>query len=314
LQGAARNGPALSAVRPPATFRDCVSFPRSQYNRQLILLPGGVLSPGVLLSVMASVLFGGLYYFSTLLAPLSGEQIFGWRMLLTFPFVTLFMLCSSYWTLVREQMARMRRRPSLILLQVVTSALAGVQLWIFLWAPVNGRALEVSPGYFLLPLSMVPAGSLGFRAPPSRLPRLASGGAAAGRPLGTGRGAVVDLPLGAGQWPCPGSIAGLFPAAAEYGAGGLSGVPGAPIAAAAPGDRLCGDRRRQCPAAGRHLCLGNLAGGGGLPVLLHTAAAGGHGHSGRRPVRPAADAAGHRLVCVGGRGGAGEAPGAPERG
>lgn len=138
------------------------------------------MSPGVLLSVMASVLFGGLYYFSTLLAPLSGEQIFGWRMLLTFPFVTLFMLCSSYWTLVREQMARMRRRPSLILLQVVTSALAGVQLWIFLWAPVNGRALEVSLGYFLLPLSMVLAGYLVFREHPSRLQQLAIGCAVIG--------------------------------------------------------------------------------------------------------------------------------------
>lgn len=138
------------------------------------------MSPGVLLSVMASVLFGGLYYFSTLLAPLSGEQIFGWRMLLTFPFVTLFMLCSSYWTLVRELMARMRRRPSLFLLQLVTSALAGTQLWIFLWAPVNGRALEVSLGYFLLPLSMVLAGYLVFREHPSRLQQLAIGCAVVG--------------------------------------------------------------------------------------------------------------------------------------
>ena len=34
----------------------------------------------------------------------------------------------------------------------------GVQLWLFLWAPLHGRALPVSLGYFLLPLVMVLAG------------------------------------------------------------------------------------------------------------------------------------------------------------
>ncbi|NLY59338.1 MAG: EamA family transporter RarD, partial [Gammaproteobacteria bacterium] len=55
------------------------------------------MSVGVVLSVLASMLFGGLYYFSTLLTPLNGEQIFGWRMLLTFPCITLFMLWFGYW-------------------------------------------------------------------------------------------------------------------------------------------------------------------------------------------------------------------------
>ena len=42
------------------------------------------------------------------------------------------------------------------------SALLGVQLWIFLWAPMNGQALPVSLGYFLLPLVMVVAGRILF--------------------------------------------------------------------------------------------------------------------------------------------------------
>lgn len=131
------------------------------------------MSIGVVLSVTASVLFGGLYYFSTLLAPLDGEQIFGWRMLLTFPFVTLFMLLGGYWPLARELATRIRQRPALLLVQLLSAVLVGLQLWLFMWAPVNGRALEVSLGYFLLPLSMVLAGYLIFREHPSRLQQLA---------------------------------------------------------------------------------------------------------------------------------------------
>lgn len=38
---------------------------------------------GVALSIASSCLFAGLYYYATLLIPLDGEEIFGWRMLLT---------------------------------------------------------------------------------------------------------------------------------------------------------------------------------------------------------------------------------------
>ena len=44
---------------------------------------------GVLISLLASFLFGYMYYFSTLLKPLSGTDIFGYRMIFTFPFVAL---------------------------------------------------------------------------------------------------------------------------------------------------------------------------------------------------------------------------------
>lgn len=48
---------------------------------------------GVLLSVFASALFGGLYFYTTQLDPLSGEEIYGWRMLLTLPAMSFF--CSA---------------------------------------------------------------------------------------------------------------------------------------------------------------------------------------------------------------------------
>lgn len=113
---------------------------------------------GVALSVFSTSLFAGLYYYATLLHPLNGEQIFGWRMLLTLPCVTVFLMATGQWRLVRSVADRVRAQPLLAFGLVLSSALLGTQQWLFLWAPVNGRALQVSLGYFLMPLSMLIAG------------------------------------------------------------------------------------------------------------------------------------------------------------
>jgi EamA domain-containing membrane protein RarD len=55
------------------------------------------LSKGIALSVSASVLFAVMYYYTSLLTPLSGVEIFGWRMLLTVPCMTVFMIVSGEW-------------------------------------------------------------------------------------------------------------------------------------------------------------------------------------------------------------------------
>ncbi|MFJ3485799.1 EamA family transporter RarD [Pseudomonas sp. NPDC090202] len=115
---------------------------------------------GVALSVMASCLFAVMYYYTSLLKPLSGEEIFGWRMLLTLPCVTAFMLWSGDWKLARQLAARIRQKPALLLALALSSALMSVQLWLFMWAPLHGRSLQVSLGYFLLPLTMILLGRL----------------------------------------------------------------------------------------------------------------------------------------------------------
>ncbi len=48
-----------------------------------------------------------------------------------------------------------------------------MQLWLFLWAPLRGKALDVSLGYFLLPLTMVLAGRFSYRDRLSLLQKLA---------------------------------------------------------------------------------------------------------------------------------------------
>ncbi|WP_314973179.1 EamA family transporter RarD [Comamonas testosteroni] len=117
---------------------------------------------GVVVSVLASVLFASLYYLSPFLAPLDGEQIFGWRVLVTLPFTTALLFALKEVAAVRDLLARSLAQPRFGVLLVLSSALLGVQLWIFMWAPMNGRALPVSLGYFLLPLVMVVAGRVLF--------------------------------------------------------------------------------------------------------------------------------------------------------
>lgn len=57
---------------------------------------------------------------------------------------------------------------------MLSAALLGVQFWLFTWAPVHGRALEVSLGYFLLPLAMVLVGRVVYGERLSRFQQLAT--------------------------------------------------------------------------------------------------------------------------------------------
>lgn len=118
---------------------------------------------GVAASIVASCIFGAIYYLAPLLQPLTGEQIFGWRMLMTIPFTTAWLLYSGQGAAVWALLQRVSRNWPLALMLLLSSSLAGVQLWLFMWAPLHGHALPVSLGYFLLPLAMVLAGRLVFK-------------------------------------------------------------------------------------------------------------------------------------------------------
>jgi len=131
-------------------------------------------SKGIVLSVLASSLFGVMYYYTSLLYPLSGAEIFGWRMLLTLPCMTVFMCFSGDWRLVPTIVTRLRQHPRLWIALLASSALVGLQLWLFLWAPLNGHSLDVSLGYFLLPLTMILTGRVVYGEHLSHLQKIAA--------------------------------------------------------------------------------------------------------------------------------------------
>jgi len=144
------------------------------------LQPSAGQTAGVAYSLAASVLFAVLYYYGSLLAPMSGEEIFGWRIMLTVPPAVLFLLLARRGDEVLAVLRRMRREPLLWIGLPASSALLGLQQWLFMWAPVNGYAMDVSLGYFLLPLTLAATSRLVFREPISRMQTIACGVAAIG--------------------------------------------------------------------------------------------------------------------------------------
>ncbi|MDO4627307.1 MAG: EamA family transporter RarD [Pasteurellaceae bacterium] len=118
---------------------------------------------GISLSLISSMLFGCIYYLSVLLQPLEGEQIFGLRIWVTFPFVVFTLFLIKQQQTFIDFVKRIKREPHLILVLIFTSANMGIQMWIFLWAPNHGKAIDVSIGYLLMPLMMVLVGCLFYK-------------------------------------------------------------------------------------------------------------------------------------------------------
>ncbi|EIJ69607.1 EamA family transporter RarD [Haemophilus parahaemolyticus] len=123
---------------------------------------------GVLFSLTASFLFGCLYYLAIHLKPLAGESIFGIRMVLTLPCLFLALLLFKKWDEFSLFLQRLKREPKLFLLILTTSTIVGGQMWLFLWAPNSGKAIEVSIGYLLMPIVMVAFGKIVYKEPLSR--------------------------------------------------------------------------------------------------------------------------------------------------
>ncbi|MBF7687233.1 EamA family transporter RarD [Acinetobacter rathckeae] len=129
---------------------------------------------GIVFSVLASSMFGVLYFYTQLLNLFDGSQAFGWRMISLLPFLTLFMCFTKDIQRIKEVALRVRRDPKLILGLMLTAALGGLQLWLFLWAPMHGRGMQVSLGYFLLPLVLVLVGSIAYQEKVSCLQKTAA--------------------------------------------------------------------------------------------------------------------------------------------
>jgi len=135
---------------------------------------------GIALSTGASALFALMSAYTLLLKPLDGLDIFAWRVIWTAPGALALLLMRGRWTQLRALVGRMITEPLTALSLVVSAALLGAQLWVFLWAPLHGRLLEVSLGYFLLPLAMVLVGRFYYKERLETLQWLAVACAAAG--------------------------------------------------------------------------------------------------------------------------------------
>lgn len=115
---------------------------------------------GVLLALFANVCFGVLYMFSSWMQPLTGTEVYIWRaptMLLAVLILMRLIHAQHSVRLFVDQMGRNKTKWCLFLL---TTPILAIQHWLFMWAPVNGHAVNVAMGYFLFPLMMVLIGLL----------------------------------------------------------------------------------------------------------------------------------------------------------
>lgn len=136
---------------------------------------------GAVTSLAASALFAVIFLVSGSLSGWGSGEIFGWRVVLTLAALAVVLpLMARSRTEFAALAALVRNRPSMLLPGALAAVIVGVQLWLFMWAPLNGMALSVSFGYFLLPLTMVLAGRLFFGDRLSVLRRLAVAAAAIG--------------------------------------------------------------------------------------------------------------------------------------
>ncbi|MFC5291193.1 EamA family transporter RarD [Actinokineospora guangxiensis] len=135
----------------------------SPSTRGLTPVAPGISASGVLSSVGASVLFGLIFFLAAALDPLDAVQIFSWRVVALVIVLALVFSALRLWSDVRGVLTRLRRRPALVGVVLVNSAMLAVQQWLFGWAPQAGRGLEVALGYLLLPLAMVVLGVFLYR-------------------------------------------------------------------------------------------------------------------------------------------------------
>lgn len=135
---------------------------------------------GVFFSVGASFLFGLIYYYSTLLVPLTGFEVFAWRILAGLPVLAVFIHKIKQWPKILLVGKRLITDFRFLLWSLLSATLFGIQTWLFVWAPMHNMALDVSLGYFLMPLVMVLAGRVFYKEQLSWVQTLAVAFAAVG--------------------------------------------------------------------------------------------------------------------------------------
>ena len=134
---------------------------------------------GVVLAILSNVLFGVLYAYSSFLAPLSGTQVFIWRMLAMWAALIGYLIISGRLGLHVGKLKAITGIKQWTWLLLPTPIFLS-QFWLFMWAPVNGQGVQTAMGYFLFPLMMVVFGCVLFGEKLSRLQWLAVAFAALG--------------------------------------------------------------------------------------------------------------------------------------
>lgn len=134
---------------------------------------------GTLASVSSSFLFSMMFLFGLFMLPLSGTQVASWRILMMLLSLLLLVSFTKQWQHVFDYLKTLKTAKEWLIFILPTPILGG-QIWLFMWGPVNGFGLDVTLGYFLLPLVMIVIGRFFYHEHMSRLQWVAASFAALG--------------------------------------------------------------------------------------------------------------------------------------
>lgn len=109
---------------------------------------------GTLASISSSFLFSMMFLFGLIMLPLTGTQVASWRVLMMLLSLVLLVSFTKQWQHVFDYLKTLKT-PKEWLIFVLPTPILGGQIWMFMWAPVNGFGLDITLGYFLLPLVMI---------------------------------------------------------------------------------------------------------------------------------------------------------------
>ena len=106
---------------------------------------------GVAMSLFASLLFAII-------------QVFAQRLLWSLPVLVVLVIITGHWVRFLICLRRIKRRPLLLLAVIATALIMGSQWMLFVWAPLSGHMLDLTLGYFLMPLVLVLTGRIFYKA------------------------------------------------------------------------------------------------------------------------------------------------------
>lgn len=114
-------------------------------------------SQGTIAAVAANFLYSLLFLFGLLMQPFSGTQVASWRVLMMLLSLVLLISVLKQWQHIFDYLKTLKN-PKEWLIFILPTPILGAQIWIFMWAPVNGLGIEVTLGYFLYPMIMIMIG------------------------------------------------------------------------------------------------------------------------------------------------------------
>ena len=128
---------------------------------------------GTVASVSSSFLFAMMFLFGLFMMPLTGTQVASWRVLMMLVSLVLLVSFTKQWQHVFDYIKTLKTAKDWLIF-VLPAPILGGQIWLFMWAPVNGFGLDVTLGYFLLPLMMIVLGRFFYREHMSVLQQVAA--------------------------------------------------------------------------------------------------------------------------------------------